>query len=366
MRRNIAWGALTATLLLAACSKSETPAVPAAPAAPAPVAAATPEKIVISNWDGYMPKDVLEKFTAETGVVAELSVHATNEEIMGKVTASGGKGYDVLFVSSPFAEALEKMKLLAAIDHSKVPNLDNLYPEANQLAYDPGNKFSVPYTWGTTGLCYRSDKVNPAPTSWMDLLKPSAALKGKVTMLATERWLMGSAQKALGYSVNTTKPDELDRVKKLLLSAKGKLLAYDDTTFYDKLVSGEALLTHAWDGWCNYGIAKNPAIKFMVPKEGSDMWVDTLVIPSASEHQVAAHRFINYIQRPDVQQWVIENVMYKVANKTAMERTDPKLLQQYPNLAMKPADLLKFELLRDLGDAQKSYSRIATEISASK
>ena len=135
-------------------------------------AAAAQEKLVISNWDAYMPPDLLERFQAATGIEAEVAVHATNEEIMGKVTASGGKGFDVLFVSSPFAEALHQLGLTAPIDHAQVPNLKNLYPEAQQLAHDPGNSFSVPYTWGTTGLCWRSDLVPTAPTSWMDLLGP--------------------------------------------------------------------------------------------------------------------------------------------------------------------------------------------------
>ena len=125
--------------------------------------AALAEKLVISNWDGYMPKDMAEKFKAATGIDLEIAVHATNEEIMGKVTASGGEGFDVLFVSSPFAEALNKLGLVAPIDHAKVPNLANLYPEATQLKHDPGNAFSVPYTWGTTGLCYRSDLVKAEP-----------------------------------------------------------------------------------------------------------------------------------------------------------------------------------------------------------
>ena len=113
---------------------------------------AAAEKIVVANWDGYMPKDLPAKFTADTGIEAELAVHATNEEIMGKVTAGGGKGYDVLFVSSPFAEALEQARAQRE-DRSlrKFPTLANLYPEANQLQHDPGNKYSVPYTWGTTG-----------------------------------------------------------------------------------------------------------------------------------------------------------------------------------------------------------------------
>ena len=92
-----------------------------------------------------------EKFKAETGIDVEVAFHATNEEIMGKVVASNGQGFDVLFVSSPFAEALHKLGIAADLDHAKIPNLANLYPEAGQLQHDPGNKFSVPYAWGTTG-----------------------------------------------------------------------------------------------------------------------------------------------------------------------------------------------------------------------
>lgn len=329
-------------------------------------AAGAAEKIVISNWDGYMPPDLLKRFTAETGIEAELSVHATNEEVMGKVTAGGGKGYDVLFVSSPFVEALAHLGLIAELDHDKLPNLENLYDGARTLAYDPNNRYSVPYAWGTTGLCYRSDLVPEEPDSWYDLLRPSGELKGKITMLATDRWLMAAGLKALGHSVNSTDPEEIAAAKALLIEAKRSLLAYDDTTFYSKLVSGEASLVHAWDGWCNYGIAENPDIKFVVPKEGSDMWVDTMVVTAASENKDAAHAFINYVLRPEIHSWVAENILYKVPNKPAMEGLDPDLVKTFPNLGMTPAELLQMEQLRDLGRAQRDYTRAVTEITASR
>jgi spermidine/putrescine transport system substrate-binding protein len=319
-------------------------------------------KIVISNWDGYMPKDLLENFTKETGIAAEMTVHATNEEIMGKVVASSGKGYDVLFVSGQFAEALHKLGLAAELDHGKIPNLSNLYPEAMQLSHDQGLKYSVPYAWGTTGLCYRSDVVTTAPTSWNDLLKPADALKGKTTMLKTDRWLMMPALLALGYSVNTVDEAEIAKAKALLTETKKTLLAYDDTTFYQKLVSGEASMVEAWDGWCNYGITENAAIKYVVPSEGSDMWVDTMVVTAASENKEAAEAFINYVLRPEVHRWVAENILYKVPNKAAMEALDPKLIEQYPNIGMTPAELLKYEQLRDLGEGQKLWSRTVNEI----
>jgi spermidine/putrescine transport system substrate-binding protein len=325
-------------------------------------ASAWADKIVISNWDGYMPKDLLENFTKETGIEAEMAVHATNEEIMGKLMAAQGKGFDVVFVSSPFVEALHNLGMIAELDHSKIPNLDNLYPQARALAYDPDNKYSVPYTWGTTGLCYRTDQVNGDLDSWMQMLRPTDDLKGKITMLKTDRWLMAAGLKALGYSLNTTNEEELAKTRDLLIEAKKSLLAYDDTTFYAKLVSGEAKLVHAWDGWCNYGIAENAKIKFVVPKEGSDLWIDTMVVMSSSEHKDGAMAFINYILRPEIHSWVVENILYKVPNQKAMERVDKSLFTTYSNLAMTPDELLAQEMLRDLGDAQKLYTQMVNEI----
>ncbi len=338
----------------------------AAVAMVASLSSALAEKIVISNWDGYMPKDMAEKFKAETGIDLEVAVHATNEEIMGKVTASGGAGFDVLFVSSPFAEALNKLGLLAAVDHGKIPNIANLYPEANQLSHDPGNTFSVPYAWGTTGLCYRSDLVKTEPSSWNDLLNPADDVKGKITMLATDRWLMAAGFLAGGLSVNTVDQASLDKVRDQLVATKKSLLAYDDTTFYSKLVSGEASLVHAWDGWCNYGIAENNKIKYVVPKEGSDLWVDTMVITKASKNPDAAAKFIDFVLKADNGKWVVENIMYKTPNKAGMDAIDKAMFDSYPNMAMAPADLLKYEQLRDLGDGMKAFSKTVSEIMAAK
>ena len=224
----------------------------------------------------------------------------------------------------------------------------------------------MPHAWGTTGLCYRSDLVSGTPDSWFDLLRPADELKGKVTMLASDRWLMGAGLFALGYSINATDPEQIGEARDLLIEAKQSLLAYDDTTFYAKLVTGEAALVHAWDGWCNYGIAENPDIKFVVPKEGSDAWVDTMVVVEASPNKEDAHAFINFVLRPEIHAWAVENILYKVPNQAAMESVDTSLFETYPNLAMRPTDLLKLEGLRDLGEAQRYYTRAVTEITASR
>jgi spermidine/putrescine transport system substrate-binding protein len=362
---------LISSLVLAACGgqATEEPAPEAATEEPQETEAMEPEepaKIVISNWDAYMPEDLLDNFTAETGIETELALHATNEEIVGKLVASGGRGFDVVFVSGQFAQALANQGLLAQIDHSLIPNIENLYPEISEMSFDPGNTYSVPYTWGTTGLCYRSDLIDFEPSSWYDLLQPPEALVGKITMLQTDRWLLLPAQKALGYSANTTDADEMAEVQALLIEAKKNLLAFDDTTFYSKLVSEEALLVEAWDGWCNYGIVENPDIKFVVPDEGSDLWSDTMVILDASESKEAAHAFIDYVLRPEIGAWVVENILYKVPSGAVMDQIDPALIEAFPNLGMSPSDLVALDSLEDIGEAQSLYSDVVTEVLASE
>jgi spermidine/putrescine transport system substrate-binding protein len=319
--------------------------------------------LVVSNWDGYMAPETTDNFEKITGAKIITDIHATNEEIIAKVLAKDGEGYDVLFVSSPTAELLHKKGLLAEIDPAKVPNLKNLYPEATRLAYDPGNHFSVPYAWGTTGICYRADKVKATPDSWKQLLNPSAELKGKVTLLSTERWLMAAGFLANGWDVNDSDPAHIKTVHDQLLKARKRILGFDDTTFHAKLVSGEAYMAHAFDGWCNYGTAENADVKFVVPKEGSDLWVDTMVIMKKSKNIDNAQRFVNFILTPKNHVWVVENVDYKVPNKAAMDSVDPALLAKFPNLTTAPADLLKMHLLRDVGDAtQQAYAAAVRDV----
>lgn len=322
------------------------------------------ESLVVSNWDGYMAPDAIDSFNAASGNSAELVLHGTNEEIMGKLIASKGKGYDVVFVSSPFAEVLNNLGLAETLDHSKIPNIANLYKEATELEHDPGNSFSVPYAWGTTGLCYRSDLLTDTPDSWMDLLAPADDVAGKTTMLATDRWLLAAGFLAKGYSVNETDAGKLAEVRDLLIAAKKTLLAYDDATFYAKLVSGEAELVHAWDGWCNYGIAENADIKYTIPAEGSDLWVDTMVIMKGSQNKEEAYAFVNFILDPKNHGWAAENILYKVPNEPAMAALSADLIAAYPNMGMTPDNLIAFEQLRDVGEATRSYARAVSEIKA--
>jgi spermidine/putrescine transport system substrate-binding protein len=363
-RALVGTGSLVAAATLAACGNSGDDSA-GAPASLDADADLSQQSITVSNWAGYMPEDIADQFKAKIGAGLTTTEHATNEDIMAKLTTGSDSGIDVAFVSGQYAQALNDAGLIEPIHADLVPNLDNLYPEAAELSYDKGNEYSVPYTWGTTGICYRSDLVDPAPTSWNDILEPDAAYDGKVTMLSTERWLALPAQKALGYSVNTTNDEELAEIEDKLVSAKEHLLGYDDTTFYEKLISGEAVMAEAWDGWCGYGTAENPDIKFVVPSEGSDLWADTMVVLKDSENKEAAFAFINMMLDPAIHSWVTENVYYNVPNSAAEDLVPAELKEQFPQLAVSPQELTEGESLVDLGDDSTKYTELTTNVIAS-
>ncbi|MFF3444470.1 spermidine/putrescine ABC transporter substrate-binding protein [Streptosporangium sp. NPDC002721] len=365
--RRLPVAALVAGLALAvsACGGEAADTSAAAPAASASAAQLNPnadlskQSVAISVWAGYTPEDLPQRIKDNLKTTLKVTEHATNEDIMAKLTAGADTGLDVAFVSGQYAQALNEAGLLEPIHPELIPNLANLYPEAKELSYDKGNVFSVPYTWGTTGICYRTDLVKTAPTSWNDILDPPAEALKKVTMMTTERWLALPAIKALGYSVNTRSDEEIAKVKEKLLEAKPKLLSYDDTTFGEKLKTGEAVMVEAWDGWCPT-TEKN--IKFVIPKEGSDLWVDTMVVLKSSKNKEAGHAFINYILDPKVHGWAAENILYKVPNKAAMDAMDAKLKADNAPLQMTPSDLLKGESIIDLGEDSAKFSRLASEV----
>lgn len=355
---------LTSALALAACgggsdAKSDKPTVIDRDAD------LSGQTVVVSNWEGYMPDDIGKVVKDETGATLKVTYHATNEELAAKIVGSGGNGIDVIFANQAYIEAFAKEGLLEPVNPKYLSNWHNLDAKAQKLAQVDGQTYFAPYAWGTTGICYRADLVDAPPTSWYDLLEPKDKYKGKVTMMGTERWAVLPAQKALGYSVNTTDEGQMDKVEKLMMKAKPNLLAYDDSTFYERLISGEAVMVEAWDGWCNYGTQKDPNIKFAVPKEGSDLWVDGMAILKSSKHKDAAYAFIDTILDAKNHAWVAENILYNVPNDAVMENLPAKLTEQFDTLGARREEMLQGENVTDIGDAAKLYNRIITEVTAS-
>ena len=322
-----------------------------------------PVTLKVLAFNDYMPEDIPKQFKELTGNDMEITYTSSNEDAIAKMQAAGPGAYDIAWITSPFTQGLIAADGIELLDEGAIPNVSNLYPEASELDYDPGNKYSIPYSWGTTGICYRKDLVkNTEIDSWSDLLDPSPELAGKITLIDEDRWILEPALMSLGYSINTTDPDELQAAVDETIAAKDTLLGFDGETFYTKLVSGEALAVQGWDGWCNYGTAEDPNVVYVQPKEGSDVWVDTMVIPKGSTHVQQAEDFINFILEPENQQWVAENILYKVPNQKSMEALDPAFLKQFPNMTMTPQELLSQEPLLDLGEGQTAFSDAVTQV----
>jgi spermidine/putrescine transport system substrate-binding protein len=362
------WAGLAVLALILAACGNDPATSPQEPAVPL-----EDQSIVFGNFGAYTPEGLLEDFTAATGAEVTISEFSNNEDLIGKLGAANGTGYDVVIVTGNHLQTLVDNAWVAKLDHTQLPNLENLYPEATQLAFDPGNVYSVPYTWGTTGLCYRTDLVSTPPDSWNDLLKPAPELQGKVTILGTERWLLQPALLSLGYSINTEDAAEIEEAKALTLQAKSNILQFNDTDFYDRLEDESAYMVHAWDGWCNYaGLdfetgEQDPSVPvdFVVPSEGSDLFADTMVILESSENKEAAHAFINFVLEPENHVKVAELVLYKVPNAPAMELLDPAVVEQYPNIGIPPSELLGYEEDLPLGaDAQAAWTQAVAEIKA--
>lgn len=326
-------------------------------------AAQAAETITFVTFSGYYPPKLFEEFEAATGIKVDVVEVATNEETMGKMMAADGTGFDVMIVSSPFVTALQKLDMLSEVNHQNIPNISNLYPEAMKLSYDPGLKYSVPYAWGSFGICYRDDMLTAKPTSWMDLLKPSDELKGRYTLVPDERWFMEPAQLASGKSINDVSPETLETIRPLLIEAKKNVLAFDNFTMGSRLVSGEIAAAATWEAWCTMAMRDGGEnIKYVVPKEGTDTFVDVFVIPKKAEHKEAAEKFINFVLEPEHHGWMISELLYKIPNKAAMDAADPELAKKYPPLRMTAEELLKNEILADLGADAPRVSKFVTEI----
>jgi len=174
------------------------------------------------------------------------------------------------------------------------------------------------------------------------------------------------AQKVLGLSVNETDEAKMSEVQPILEAAKETMLAYDDATFFDRLVSGEAVMTQAWDGWCNYGTAENPDIKFVVPEEGGDLWIDAMAVLKTSNNKEAAMKFVDTVLDGETHAWVADNILFNVPNDAAQEFIDPATVELFDTLGSRQAEMLRGENMKDIGtEAQKMYVDIWTRVTAS-
>lgn len=347
-----------ATLLEACGGSSETPKPDAkdqAAPAPAPSEPAPEKELSIYNWSDYIAEDTVARFEAETGIKVTYSTYESNEEMMSKLQVGAG-GYDLVVPTGYIVTALAAAGLLHPLDKSLLTNWSNVAPMFQNPKFDPDNKYSVPYMWGTTGIAYRSDKVNPPPDSWA--IFHDKKYKGKMTQMDDMRDVIGSWLKYRGKPLNSVDPAELEQAKKDAMQAKPLLKAYISAPVKGQLVAGDVWIAQLWDGDTAQAKAEQPTIAYALPKEGAGIWTDSLVIPASAPHKRAAHEFMNFVLRPEISAGISNFTGYGTPNQAAAD----KLTNPVPYPTAEQLALLEYQ--SDLGEATAAWDRIWNEIKA--
>ena len=274
------------------------------------------EKVVVYNWGEYIDPEVLTMFEKETGIDVVYEEFETNEILYPKVS-SDAIAYDVVCPSDYMIQRMIENDLLAEINFDNIPNIKNIgqqYMDQSRQ-FDPENKYSVPYCWGTVGILYNKTMVDEPVDSWSILWDPK--YKDNILMQDSVRDAFGVTLKYLGYSLNSTDLDELNEAKNLLIEQKPLVQAYVIDQVRDKMIGNEAALGVIYSGEAIYTQKENPNLEYVIPKEGSNIWIDSWVIPKNAEHKENAEKFINFLCRPDIALMNFEYITYSTPNETA-------------------------------------------------
>lgn len=276
------------------------------------------EQVIVYNWGEYIDPEVIDMFEEEMGINVVYEEFETNESMYPKVQA-GAVSYDVVCPSDYMIQRMIENDLLAEINWDNIPNIQYIgqeYMEMSQ-AFDSENKYSVPYCWGTVGILYNKTMVDEPVDSWSILWDEKYA--DQILMQNSVRDAFGIALKYSGYSLNSTDLDELEAAKSLLIEQKPLVQAYVIDQVRDKMISGEAAIGVIYSGEAIYTQSENPDLEYVIPKEGSNIWLDSWVIPKNAKNQENAEAFINFLCRPDIAKMNFDYITYSTPNTAARE-----------------------------------------------
>jgi spermidine/putrescine transport system substrate-binding protein len=308
--------------------------------------------LTVYNWGDYIDADLIKRFEKETGIKVIYETFDSNEAMMTKIQ-QGGTAYDIAVPSEYMIDKMKEENLLVPIDHSKLPNLKYIDPRFMDLPFDPGNKYSIPYFWGTVGIVYNPKKLGGKKiTSWNDLWDKD--LKNEILLTDSAREVIGMGLNSLHYSLNDVNKDHLLEAKKKLdaLTPNVKAIVGDENRML--LENGEASIGLVWSGTASEIMAENEDLEYVVPKEGSNLWFDNMVIPKTAKHIDAAHKFINFMLDPKVAAQNTEYVNYSTPNKKALEYM-PKEIVNDVRFYPPPSITDKLEVYENLGKKNLAY-----------
>lgn len=316
------------------------------------------EVLNVYNVGDYINEDLIDKFEEETGIEVVYETYETNE-IMYQKVSSGGSKYDIVVPSDYMVSKMINEDLLAKIDFNNVPNFKNIDESFLNPTYDATNEYSVPYFWGTFGILYNTTMVDEVVDSW-DILW-NEKYKDSIMMLDSVRDTMAIALMKLGYSQNSTNPQELDEAKELLIEQRDLILAYLNDDAKDRLIGEEAAMGIVYSGDGIMLSEKYDYLQYAVPKTGTNKWVDAMCIPKNAENKDYAEQFINFMLDPENSVENINYVEYATPNKAALELLDEETRNN--ELAYPPSEYLeKCESFIDIGGDIKLYDERWMEI----
>jgi len=312
------------------------------------------------GWSEYVPQDVLEGFTKETGIKVNFETYASNEELLSKLVAGGGN-YDLIQPSEYAAELMIRRKMLAPLDKAKIPNLKNLAAEFKGQVHDPKDEFTVPYMSGTVGIVVNTEVVKTPIKGYKDVFQ--AKFKDRLVVLNDNRELVTWALYSLGLPINEINPAALAKARPVVAEWVKLVKLFDSDSPKTALLNGDVDLGIVWSGEAAILWNENKKFQYVLPAEGAHRFIDILAIPANAPHQAEAHAFINYILRPEVSKIVSENFPYTNPNIAARKLLTP---EQLANPASYPASGAKLQTFRDIGKAAADIDKLVTDLKSAQ
>jgi spermidine/putrescine transport system substrate-binding protein len=328
------------------------------------VVASAADTLHIFTWASYIDKELVQAFQEKTGIKVIFDVFGSNEEMLATYQAGKGKIYSILSPSDYKVTQMIKLGLLQELDRSRLEGLNNLFPRFQNSVHDPGNRYSVPVSWGTTGLIYNSEKLPESPTDWEFLWKNKTKLERRVTLMDDVREVMGATLRSLGFSYNSKEPSEIKMAYERLLALKPAIATFTTDAWKEQIIAGDLLMAMGYSSDALLVMQQNPKLKYVIPRSGTSVWSDTMVIPKTAPNREAAYAWINFMLQPEVAAKVTERLLFATPNQAAVKLL-PQALQTNPTLFPGSSELSASESIAPVDKALELYDQYWTKLSSS-
>lgn len=320
-------------------------------------------KLNLFIWSEYIDPELISDFEKRYDAKVTADVYEDESSMMAKLQGGGSEIYDVIVPPDHMVPALIKLQLITPLRHENIPNIRNIDERFASPWYDPSNRFTVPYQWGTVGIFARKPNDKTNSESWA-LLFDAKEQPGPFVLIDGMRDTIGAALKYKGYSLNTTALRPLLEARDVLIDAKKRSLGFEGGVGgKNKVLAKAAVAAMAYSGDAVRGIKEDPETYYFIPKEGSQIWMDNLAVCAKAPHRFVAERFLNFILDPQIGARLADYNQYATPNKAALAHVHPDNLSN-PMIYPPPEVMKRLEFLRDLKSQTKVYDEIWTSIKA--